>query len=624
MNGIIVLLELWSILLICMLLGLRVSDLLPKELNRSIGFYISPILGGATLVLIATLYGWLIPYNFKLTFSICFILSIVAFIFENNKRKFLKNYLYICAFAAICAIPVLAPIFRYSGYNPFTDIFTYLVHAQWLQEHAFTEKVITSGNFPALTQVSLYQETGSRMGGSFLLGFIQSLFAFKWSYYAYTVTVASALVAGCLALGGIVRHVVPGSKIVILALALIPSLTSNGYIFGAEWGFYPQTLGLAFALGFSAIFPYLTKIILKDNPKFTQIFMYALPVAICFAGLLFAYNEPFPIFVAGIFLYIFISAVINIHQKNCLKNLSIFISIFTLQVLVLVNYEAIRIFLNIYQTLTISKGAADIGWPVLWSPIQFMAFSLGMKSPFNHQKAFSFDYLYSTFCAPIVILITLITLIYFIKSYPKRRENIIFLMCIELVLFICFIKFRYFALDKSALEVGHTFLQFKIAKYMAPFSLSLFAIFAAFCYNKLLNKRKLIIFAYCILFIAGIWFHAKISSKNYNYSFVAAVQQSKNPFEILLKLRREILNNVATNEIIYVDLGPENHKLRQMVAYILYDIKIASDYRDDGYILGRLPEKDRNMSKDLAQKFLYMRNFSSKGVLVGPFVITNS
>lgn len=621
MNGILVLFELWGLLLICTLIGRRVVDLLPAVMKRSIGFYISPVLGIAALVLIATLYGWLAPYNFKTTLTICLTIGLVAFIFESKKRALLKDYLYICGFAGICALPVLAPIFKFGGFNPFTDIFTYLVQAQWLQEHAFTEKVITSGNFPALTQVALYQETGSRMGGSFLLGFTQSLFNFKWSYYAYTATIASALVAGCLALGGIVRHVVPSSKNVILSLSLLPALTMNGLIYGAEWGFYPQTLGLSFALGVCAIFPYLSKIILERNFKLQQIFLYLLPVSICSAALLFAYNEPFPIFVAGIMLFIATSAFINRKTPNSLKNLSIFILIFIFQVLILVNYEAIRIFINIYQTLTISKGNADIGWPVLWSPTQFIAFAFGMKSPFIHNKALTFDYLYSTFFAAIVIITTTFTLINFLRSYPKRRENIVFLICIELLLLIFFIKFRYFAINKSTIEIGHTFLQFKIAKYMAPFSLSLLAIFAAFCYHKFRDKRNLLLTLYGLFFIAGTWFHVQLSAKNYTNPFLTAVEQRNDPFDVLLKLR-EAVKDIPNEEVIYINLGYENSKLRQMVAYILYDRKIASDYRDDGYILGRLPEKDRNMSKDAAVKCVFMRS-EDTGVInaIGPFVV---
>jgi hypothetical protein len=619
-NYFVVMIELWCLLLICTVTGRRLVDLLPQAMGRTIGFYIAPILGLSALILFTTLYGWIAP--FKLIYSLPLTIAIVAlsFIFEKKKHELLKDSAYIGVFAFLCALPILAPIIRFSGYNPFTDIFTYLAQAQWLQEHSFAEKVITSGNYPALTQIALYQESGSRMGGSFLLGYVQSLFALKWSYYAYTATVSLGLVAGCMSLGGIIRHVIPSRRITILALSLLPSLMMNGFIYGAEWGFYPQTLGLAFALGVCAIFPYLTSILIKNNTNFIKIFTYSIPVSICTGALLFAYNEPFPIFLAAISLYLLIIACSNFSK---IKTLLVYISVFFTQVILIINYEAIRIVNNIYQTLTISSGAADIGWPVLWSPIQFLAFSFGMKSPFNH-KNLSFDYFYSTIFAFIIITIMAVTLIRFMRANPKRRENIVFLICIEFVLLIFFLKFRYLSISKSSLEIGHTFLQFKIAKYAAPFSISLLGIFAAIWWQNFKAHRKIFIYIYACLFVVGLWFHCKISAKNYTNHFLNSVETRHDPFNVLLQLREEVAT-IPSDKIIYVDLGYEQSKLRQMVAYILYDRKIASDYRDDGYIVGRLPAQDANMPKEVAYKIITMKNpedsEDNENIIVGPFAI---
>lgn len=619
MNVVSVIAELWLLLTIAMLVGRRLVTLLPNKVQHELSFYISPILGLAVLILLATLYGWLAPFNNKTSILLIILLGGLSFVLEKNKSLLVKDTGWLLVFAILCAAPILAPIFRYGGYNPFTDIFTYLVQAQWLQEHAFTEKVITSGNYPALTQVALYQITGSRMGGSFLLGFVQSLFAIKWSYYAYTPTVASALVTGCLALGGIVRHVVPMRRMTILAIALLPSITMNGFIYGAEWGFYPQTLGLSLALGICAIFPYLTKIVLQTRPGFKKLVIYSLPMAVCTSGLLFAYNEPFPIFAVGFLGYLLIVALNN---RQCLAKLLEFITIFVMEVLVLVNYEAIRIFINIYQTLGISNGFADIGWPILWLPIQFLAFTIGMKSPFRNIYL-SYEYLFSTLGAGLIFLAMAVTLIIFMRNHPKRRENIIFLACIEFVLLIFFVKFRYLSPDKTAIEVGHTFLQFKIAKYLAPFMLASLGIFSAYCYHYFKQKRRLFVITYFIVLTVGFAAHY-VFAKNYSNYFLNSVAQRHDPFSVLLNLR-QALSNIPNDEVIYVDLGWEKqHKLRQMVAYILYDRKIASDYRDDGYILGRLPESEQNMSKSGAKIIIYMHNAvatNPNDMRVGPFVI---
>ena len=70
----------------------------------------------------------------------------------------------------------------------------------------------------------------------------------------------------------------------------------------------------------------------------------------------------------------------------------------------------------------------------------------------------------------------------------------------------------------------------------------------------------------------------------------------KYPLREYLILREKILKNVNKDEIIYLSFGAEKYKLRKMIAYILNDYKIISNYMDDGYITGNILPKDRNIS----------------------------
>ncbi|MDP3705712.1 MAG: hypothetical protein Q8R24_07350 [Legionellaceae bacterium] len=620
MNYVVTMLELWSLLLICLIVGRRLVDLLPNVMGRTIGLYIAPILGLAFLVLFATLYGWLSPFKPTYSIPLTIIFVAVSIVCETRKRELVNHGFYVCVFALLCALPILAPLIRYSGYNPLTDIFTYLAQGQWLQSHSFAEKLTTSGYYPALTQIALYQETGSRMGGTFFIGYVQSLFALKWSYYAYMPTVSVGFVAGCLSIGGIIRQVIPVKRVIILALALLPSVLMNGFVYGAEWGFFPQTFGLAFAVGVCALFPYLTIVVVKRIPTWSQMVIYVLPVSICTAALLFAYNEPFPIFVGAIGLFLLIMACTHAGQ---IKTMLLFSGVYLIETLILINYEIIRIANNIYQTLAISNGVPDIGWPVLWSPIQFLAFAFGMKSPFN-SRMFSLDSLVSNIVAPIVVAVMMFTLIQFMRTKPKRRATILFLFCLELVLLLFFIKFRYLSLNKSIVEVGHTFLQFKIAKYAAPFSIALLSTFAAIVWYYFKSQRTWFVWLYGLVFIVGVYFHGVIVSKNFTNQFLAAVKQRHAPFDVLLTLRAAVAD-IPADQVIHVALGPDQSKLRQMVAYVLSDRKISSDYRDDGYIVGRLPPEDRLMTSEHASRLLIMRQpqdvDDAQNRLVGPFII---
>lgn len=596
-------LELFILLFICVAVGRRIVQLLPRVMKRTIGFYLAPILGLAALVIMATAYGWVLPFQFRYSLPLAMGLTGLAVGFEKYKQQLLRDWLQLCLFAGIASLPILAPIIRFGGYNPFTDIFTYLVHGQWLQTHAFSEKAIGSGFYPALSQLIVYQGPGSRMGGSFLLGYVQSLFRLEWSYYAYIPTVSLAFVTGCIALGAAIRQVIPERKTVILALSAMPCFLMNGFIYGAEWGFFPQTFGLAFAAGMSALIPFLLREVIKHDYSWSQIAVYTLPVSVCTSALLFAYNEPFLIFGAAIGLFFSIVAVV--YRKK-IKIVIGFFGLFALETIILINYEGVRIARNLIQTLSITDGQSAIGWPVLWRPIQFLAYAFGLKSPLN-SNVHHIDYWISSIIFPMFFLAMCLYLFWSIGKKKTFNMSLLFLLCVDLVLLLVFLKFRYLSPNMSNVEVGHTFLQFKIAKYASLFSIGLAGVFLASLWHD--HQRFRVIFS--SLYLAGMtWgllFHTFNVTNAFHHNFPEEVQRDKRPFDALLQLRAA-LATIPEDEVVHVALGTLHSKLRQMVAYILYDRKISSDYRDDGYILGSLPLDERNMSSDGARYMVVMKS----------------
>lgn len=620
MSYVFAMLELWCLLFICLVLGRRLVDLLPSVMQRGVGFFIAPILGLAVLVLWVSLYGWFSPFRWYYSIPLTAILISLALCFETRKRMLWRDGLQMGVFSVLGALPIFSPLLRYGAYNPLTDIFTYLAQGQWLQHHAFAEKVITSGYYPALTQVASYQASGCRMGGTFFLAYVQSLFGLSWSYDAYMPTVALGFICGCLAIGGMIRQIVPVKRVIVLALALLPCLLTNGFIFGAEWGFFPQTYGLAFAAAIGALFPgILTHWIQIPQLNFRCIF-FVLPLAISTAGLLLAYNESFPLFAIAMGLFVLIVGCFAIEK---ISRLGSFLVVYAFETLLLVNYESIRIFKNVYQTVSISHGFGDIGWPVLWHPIQFLAFAFGLKSPFSHHL-FSVDTFISMVLMPVLLIAMLIVLFQWTKAYPKRRIALLFVGCIELVLLLLGLKFRYLVPNKSVLEVGHTFLQFKLAKYAAPFSLALLGAFVAIAWYKLKSYRRYLIYLYGITLTMGLYWHVWIVSERFTEPFLSATKSKHHPFDVLLSLRHAVAET-SPEKVIHVQLGSTQSKLRQMVAYVLYDRKISSDYRDDGYILGHLPLSDVNMPIEGASELIVMKepagDINLNHQIVGPFVV---
>jgi len=166
-------------------------------------------------------------------------------------------------------------------------------------------------------------------------------------------------------------------------------------------------------------------------------------------------------------------------------------------------------------------------------------------------------------------------------------------IAIVLVFIAGFVYFRYFGSAPSPAETGHTFLQFKLAKWASPFCFillgSAFAYFS--CRSQIASKiaRSFLI----VLILLGLAADLKFSEHITNH-FLDETGYRRSAFSSLLYLR-ETVKRINPDQIIYLNLGAEYHKLRQMIAYVLYDRRLASDYSDDGYIHGKLPPNERNI-----------------------------
>jgi hypothetical protein len=91
-----------------------------------------------------------------------------------------------------------------------------------------------------------------------------------------------------------------------------------------------------------------------------------------------------------------------------------------------------------------------------------------------------------------------------------------------------------------------------------------------------------------------------------------------------LEFRESVLASCPASAPVYLALGGENHKFRQMAALYLYDRELRSDWMDDGYIYPYLPEARR--TQELAGgSCVVERNgqggWLSQGSQVGPFIV---
>lgn len=609
-----------SLSLVATVLGRRIAFLLPASVREPLGFYLSPILGLAGLVLIATAYAWLSPFTPHISVVLVVAVLLFGLALEKQRAILFRDWMVLCVFVIVAAIPILAPAIRFDAFNPFNDTFTYLVHGQWLQHHAFSQPAQSSGHFPAESQVVLYQRAGQRMGSSFFLGFVQSLFHLPWSYYAFLPTVSLAFTLGSLAIGAVIQQVVPVSRTVALILCTLPAFSMNGFLFGAEYGFFPQTFGLAFAAGMAGLIPALMTYILRDRPTWNALFVSMMPLAVCLSALLFAYNDMFPAVGGGLGLFTFLLCWRHWRDKRYIIGA---VLILIAEVAVITNVEFIRIARDFVHTLLgAASGSVRFGWPVLWAPIQFVAQSFGMKSPFD-TNVFFVDHLVSIWIFPFV-LVAIVVILARILRERKWDPAIMLMLCLNAAFWLAFLKFRYATPGMTPGEVGNTFLQFKLSKWLAPYNIGLLGICIAwlFTHTRWLYRRAVQYTVFGCL-TAGMLIQYIIVAQMFTLQFQDSTLQKYAPFNVLLNLRSRFAD-IPKDQEIYLGIPEQHQKIKEMVAYILPDHRLAGSYKD-GYIRGNIPASDWDMPMDKADWMIQYKPVKTADEnpldRVGPFYI---
>jgi len=201
------------------------------------------------------------------------------------------------------------------------------------------------------------------------------------------------------------------------------------------------------------------------------------------------------------------------------------------------------------------------------------------------------DRLVSSWVFPVILIAMVTILVKILRSKP-RNLTILFLICINLIFWLAFLKFRYATAGLDG-QIGNTFLQFKIAKWLAPFNLGLLGISIAWILVNGERYRRICKYLLATAFIAGMSIHYFIVAQMFTLQFQDETLQKQSSFNVFLDLRSRVAS-IPKEQVIYLGIPNEHHKLTQMVAYILSDRKLAGKY-EDGYIRGHLPENQRDM-----------------------------
>ncbi|NBX84526.1 MAG: hypothetical protein EBQ95_02825 [Gammaproteobacteria bacterium] len=610
----------WYIFIISflvMLIGQSVSTLLPKPARIPYSFFLSPLFGLAIVMLCSMAYGWLFAFQFKHSILIASILVCLSLWHSKERIVYIKNSLLFGGFAVFASTPFLIPFLKFGGYNTGTDIYTYLSQAQWMQAHPFKETVSPTGYFPYLTQISLYQKTGSRMGASFILAYWQSLLHLSWAYEAFFPAVSVAFASGCLALIAGVRQLVNIPFLRSICLAFWTAFSLNGFQFGAAWGFYPQTYGLAFMSGILGLMPLIYNYFVKNSQdKLKDKIVQCLPLALLMGSFLQAYNEPFLIFGFAFGLFMLASLVLFPAHRKIWAQFSIILFI---EVAIFTNYEIIRIYHNLFQTLKITSSVGSIGWIVPWNPWQFLAYSFGLQLTFGY-LTLNKILAYLVFSSIFVVMLWCFKKLWQEKNIDKQTQ-IVWLISIFIACALAFIKFRYFMHSSMPNEQGFTFLQFKISKYLTPLSQIFVLTTFAYLWKTLLNYRIHLDILYAISLLICLGFH---SSKLPNYLhayFFAQMHTTKYSMDNWIQLRKKI-DFIPKNQPLLLNFNESEAKIKQMLTYIFYDRMVTADFTDDGYIQGKLPISERIKSRKKVHYQISIRTLKEEKSLIDDPVFT--
>jgi hypothetical protein len=588
------LLMLFILISACTIIGRHLCMFLPWRLMPLSKFYLSPCLGLAFLMFLALLIGWTAGFKIGLWVKlIAFAIALAAFYFEKEKKKLFDHLKLVNLFAFVSSFFILFSVLYYDTFNIINDTFTYLVHGQWLQDHSYSESFQASGLHPALTQVSLYQKKAYRMGGSFFLGMIQSIFGTKWSYTVYPVAVALPLVAGSLAIGYCSCFCGFRRRWHGMLIGLLSALSLGGFANGSITGFLPQTYGLAYAISFLGA----TGNVLNHIGRFEnwrKAVFWTIPLAMLFSALVYSYSELVPFTCAAVML----AGILFFFAAPSKKTVIFLVACLLIQSVVLLNNEIVRAVKAIW-----AQSKATVGYPVDWSIIDFIGHSFGLRVACLHCDAWFF-------ASKFLSLLLLFLILYSLKMsarqiFRKRSSGLLPCGSYILVSSLAFLYFRYIVPSPWPVGAGQTWSQFKIAVWLSPFCLVFVGVAILHMLRSSKKYSSAVLVALLLCLTVGMIQNCVIVERR-TRPFLDETGYQRSSFEAFLNLRNFIQKTVGSKKRIYVDL--ENHRLKQMATYFLVDFELSGNWLINCFLYSQLPSEERNIPLSTSEYMITHKN----------------
>ncbi len=569
--------------LACGVVGGAVVSWLPWRQRPAAGVFLAPLVGAAVFALLATAVGWS-GHGFRTFPSRLVTMLVLVLAGWQQRRDFpalARRAAAWALFGAIASLPLLHQFWIAGSCNLFNDAFMYIVHAEWLQTHGFTEPSGASWEHPAWAQVAGFQGPHLRMGASFLLGWMQATTGLEWSCDVYPAVVMLGLIGGALSIGATVLWVSPRRWIGAWLAALGAAVTLNGFAFGAVHGFLSQTFGIGF--GTAALS--LWGAALADCRSLRPRFRHLMPGALCAAASIHCYSEFSPFLVTGLLLAILIPWPSDAVARRRRWRLTWPAAT---ALLVLVNLEWFRLAKSLPESAGIVAGK-----PFAWMWLRFPAHAIGLaagesRAPWPGVALTPSAWGYWAFA----VLLTggFIWLMHRTRPTPVRLPvlrhlplaPLWILLALAAIAFACF---RYVASNPWQFDpaigspaTGQSWHQFKLSNWISLAGISLVAALwlgAA----KTRGFGRIVLGALALWCTAGLAANLALSERRVT-PFAAAAGIPTDPLGAYRGLR-DAIHEIPLTETIGIESGSAEAKTRQLLTYFLHDRKLSGHWSDD-------------------------------------------
>jgi hypothetical protein len=485
----------------------------------------------------------------------------------------------------------LLAVALYHAWNPYTDAFTYISIADYLQQHSYFTPAIPDATHPLLTQTWLYQHYGFRMGSNFALALLTGAFRREYAFDVYPTCLALGVCLGAPAMWTVCRRGLFMRSGVARLAAAIYALHLGVPIPNALSGFLPQAWGYAFVLPAAALHIQASRrgdvtrrlvaagaLLALVLLTYTEIVPFLLAgVGTCYAGRLFARRMTFRRAVIGGFAPIGLAIVIA----------------------PLAGWTFLRVIATQYRALG--------GWDVHLGLFDYMLMLAGFRSIMQ-------DLSVRPGAWPFVLRITAIavsaTAVYASIRGPARMRRQV--GALGLVFLVSLAWFGLYVVNRwQPGSVGEPWTTYKTVTYSFFLFAALWASGLALIWQRVRALRLLVV-AQLAVFV--VYFPmATLDAAGRSISAMRVFTNGAADPIADYKRLPSLVAAIRPDEPINVVVPPEAMKHRQMIAYFLRR-PIIADWSNDDFVGEHLPPGSNAPIDPKHSTLVYTPDVSPPGV----------